>query len=383
MSEKNALFSQLFEDHEKQEQSLGHNLSLMANAFVNTNDLSKNEYLDRVFNTVFELIPEAQKGSFYELDEERYRPIFSKGYDLELLEKLPFFRENDFDDYGSSPDQEIDAYMVYVQKRDDTMFSKETIEVFKALGTYSEFVTLYAPIKVNNTKVGILCLENFTQKSFSENAKQTLRLCAQLISNFYGIRLHQLRERENYKEVIAALVSAIEVKDTYTIGHAKRVTQISIQIAQILKLPANKISMLETAALLHDVGKIGIPTEILIKPDKLTNEEYEIVKKHPNDAKKILENISGFKEIIEMAIMHHEHYDGTGYPSGTNGLSRSIESQIIQVADALDAMTSDRSYRNAMCIRSALDILQSQKGKQFHPEIIEAVIELYRDFVDE
>lgn len=382
MSEKSALFSQLFEDQEKQEQSLGHNLSLMANAFVNTNDLSKDEYLDRVFNTVFELIPEAQKGSFYELDEERYRPIFSKGYDFDLLEKLPFLKENDFDDYNSSADQEIDAYTVYVEKRDDSMFSKETIEVFKALGTYSDFVTLYAPIKVNNTKVGILCLENFTQKSFSENAKQTLRICAQLISNFYEFRLHQLRERESYKEIIAALVSAIEVKDTYTIGHAKRVTQISIQIAQILKLPANMISKLETAALLHDVGKIGIPTEILIKPDKLTDEEYEIVKKHPNDAKKILENISGFKEIIEMAIMHHEHYDGTGYPSGINGLNRSIESQIIQVADALDAMTSNRSYRDAMSIKNALDILQSEKGKQFHPEVIEAVIELYSDLIE-
>ncbi|MBC8059476.1 MAG: HD domain-containing protein, partial [Clostridiaceae bacterium] len=137
------------------------------------------------------------------------------------------------------------------------------------------------------------------------------------------------------------------------------------------------VSDIGTAALLHDIGKIGIPTEILNKPGKLTDEEYAIIKLHPVHTKTILEKISGFSTISNFAYGHHENYDGSGYPQGLKGDQIPLESQIIQVADAYDAMTSKRAYRSALSVNISLEIIKEEMGKQFNPEISKIAIELF------
>lgn len=356
---------------------LAHKYALIAESFVNTNTLEKDEYFEGVFNSIFTLIPEAQKGSFYELDGEVFRPIFCKGYDFEVLKNLTFSKEDAFIDFKSEPSQIIDAYQVLIQKREDSRFSAEAIDIFKRLGTYEAFISLYAPIKFDDVKIGIICLENFDDLRFSDNSKTLLKIYAQLISNFYSLKMHQQREREKYQEIINALVSAIEVKDKYTEGHAKRVAEYSLKIAKELNLSKSRKEMIQVAAILHDVGKIGIPTEVLTKAGKLTNLEYDIVKNHPADTRKILQNIQGFDEIIDIACMHHEHHDGSGYPLGLTGAQLPIEAQIIQAADAYDAMASNRSYRNAMSKEVILSIFKEQKGRQFNPEVTDVVIKLF------
>ena len=180
-----------------------------------------------------------------------------------------------------------------------------------------------------------------------------------------------------YDDIVSALVSAIEVKDKYTEGHARRVREYSCEIAIELGLSKEQVKDIGTAALLHDIGKIGISTEILNKPSKLTDDEYDIIKLHPMYTKTILEKISDFASIANIAYSHHENYDGSGYPQGLKGDEIPFESQIIQVADAYDAMTSERAYRKALSKSDALEIIRANMGKQFNVEISKVAIKLF------
>ncbi|WP_246577868.1 HD-GYP domain-containing protein [Clostridium psychrophilum] len=250
------------------------------------------------------------------------------------------------------------------------------IEIFKKLGTYSDFTSLYAPVQVEGVNVGLISLDVFNKTGFSKNSKKILKFYAQIISNFYSQKVFHDKETKMYDDIVSALVSAIEVKDKYTEGHAQRVRKYSCDIAIEFGMSKEKIKEIGTAALLHDIGKIGISTEILNKPGKLTEDEYNIIKLHPIYTKTILEKISDFTTVANIAYSHHENYDGTGYPQGLKGDEIPFESQIIQVADAYDAMTSERAYRKAMFNNQALEILEEYMGKQFNPEIVKVAINL-------
>ncbi|MGV8983955.1 HD-GYP domain-containing protein [Clostridium sp.] len=346
-------------------------------SFVNMNNMSKNEFLKKVFVSAFKLIPEAEKGSFYELLGDKYIPIFTNGYDFKVLQKLSFNKSDLFIDYECSDVSNIDAYRTYIRKRDDTKFTKEVIETFKQLGTYADFISLYAPVQVGGVNLGLISLECFNGADFSKDSKKILKFYAQIISNFYSQKVFHDRETKMYDDIVTALVSAIEVKDKYTEGHAQRVREYSCMIAKKLGFTKAQIMDISTAALLHDIGKIGVSTEILNKPGKLTEDEYNIVKLHPMHTKTILDKISNFSNISNIAYSHHENYDGTGYPQGLKGDEIPFESQIIQVADAYDAMTSDRAYRKALSINQALEIIEKEMGKQFNAEIAKVAIKLF------
>jgi len=348
-------------------------------SLVDINKMNKIDFFKRVFEGVFNLITEAEKGSFYELIGDKYIPIFSKGYDLETLKKLAFNKDEFFIGFEYSDVSNIEVYQTYVKKRDDSKFTEEILEVFKKLGTYSDFTTLYAPIRIEGENVGLMCLECFNNKGFSENSIKVLKFYIRIISDFYSQKIIQEKQEKLYNEIIAALVSAIEIKDTYTKGHALRVQQYSCAIAKELKLSQEQIWNISTAALLHDVGKIGVPEEILNKPGRLTEDEYDVVKLHTIHSKEILENINEFSEIATLALHHHENYDGSGYPLGLRESEIPIESQIIQVADALDAMTTDRAYRKAFSINKALEIIKEEMGKQFNPEVAMAAINYFEN----
>lgn len=341
--------------------------------------LSKRDFLHRVFEATFKLIPEAQKGSFYELNGELYIPIFSKNYDLELLQRLSFSKDEAFIDFECRNSSDINAYEIYISKRDDSKFSEEVVQTFKDLGTYGNFHSLYAPIKVNGVNLGLICLENFDGQGYKSFSRKILKFYAQLISNFYTQKLLREHETQKYNEIVAALISAIEVKDIYTQGHAERVKEYSVSLAEELKLSEESIQSIAIAGLLHDVGKIGVATEILTKAGKLTAGEYDMVKMHPIYSRKILENISGFSDIVDYAYYHHERYDGLGYPEGLKEDEIPFEAQIIQLADSYDAMTSKRSYRDALDKSTALKIIEDESGKQFHPIVVQAALKIFTE----
>ena len=185
--------------------------------------------------------------------------------------------------------------------------------------------------------------------------------------------------KNNYVQTIDALIAAIEAKDQYTRGHSQRVSSLAVQIAQKMGMARQQAEELRIAGILHDIGKIGISDSILQKKGPLTREEYEEIKKHPAISNKILYPIGLSDRILKAIAFHHERYDGRGYPFGLTNESLGLEPQIIAVADAFDAMTSSRPYREPLSLITAVKELENNKGTQFHPEIVDIMIQIQKE----
>lgn len=185
-----------------------------------------------------------------------------------------------------------------------------------------------------------------------------------------SLRLAGENLQSAYLQFVGSLASALDARDPYTAGHSHRVSQLSCAIANALKLPAADIERIKIGALLHDIGKIGIADGLLQKPGRFTDEEFALVREHPGIGRRILEGVGGFAPYLAAVELHHENWDGTGYPHGQKAEETAIDARIIHVADAYDAMTTDRSYRRGMKHEKAMSILVEYAGIQFDPRIV-------------
>lgn len=183
-------------------------------------------------------------------------------------------------------------------------------------------------------------------------------------------------------QTVKALSGAIDAKDTYTNGHSSRVADYSGEIARRAGFSETMQNDIYMMGLLHDVGKIGIPNIIINKPSKLTSEEYDTIKTHPIKGEKILSNITEFPRLFIGSRWHHERYDGKGYPDGIVGEEIPVEARIIAVADAYDAMTSKRSYRDDLPQEVVRAELEKGKGTQFDPKFTEIMISMIDEDVN-
>ena len=179
-----------------------------------------------------------------------------------------------------------------------------------------------------------------------------------------------------YLDSVETLRYTVEAKDPYTRGHSDRVSEISVLIGKKLGLPEEQLKILRIGGLFHDIGKIGIPDNILQKESKLTDDEYSEIKNHPSIGVHILGSAEIFKDIIPIVKHHHERYDGRGYPSGLKGEEIPYIARIAAVADTFDAMTSKRSYRDALDLQVVKDEIKRCEGTQFDPEIAEVFLEI-------
>ena len=177
---------------------------------------------------------------------------------------------------------------------------------------------------------------------------------------------------KDYEQHIFSLVNIIEKRDSYTAGHTQRVAKYSVLIAKEMGFNTDKIDDMYRACMLHDIGKISTPDSILLKPGKLTALEYEIIKEHVVVSYELLSNVDIYKDIAEIVRHHHEHYDGSGYPQGLKGDEIPLMSQIMTVADAFDAMTTNRIYKTRKSVATAIFELQSLSGKQFNTQVVNA-----------
>ena len=175
---------------------------------------------------------------------------------------------------------------------------------------------------------------------------------------------------------IRALADALDAKCDYTAGHSVRVSRFAVLIGKAIGLPEDDLKDLELAGILHDIGKIGVPESILWKPAKLTDEEKDIMSKHPVKSAQIIGELRGLARTRDYVLHHHEYMDGTGYPDQLKGEEIPIGARIILVSDAYDAMTTDRPYRNSIGHHAAIEELRSRKGTQFDPIIVDTLIAL-------
>ena len=194
----------------------------------------------------------------------------------------------------------------------------------------------------------------------------------------------RLKEKKREVELITlnsimAIADTIEAKDKYTSGHSIRVAHCSVAIATHLDMKPEFIKNLHFMGLLHDIGKIGVPDIILNKPSRLNDDEFEVIKTHPSIGYEILKNITTIPNVQYGALYHHERYNGTGYPTGIKGDEIPYEARIIAVADAYDAMTSNRAYRTALSNEDVINELKRGRGTQFDPEILDAFLDMLRE----
>ena len=177
-----------------------------------------------------------------------------------------------------------------------------------------------------------------------------------------------------YLETIEILRYTVEAKDSYTRGHSDRVSAFSVLIGEEMGLFDKDIRTLRIGGLFHDIGKIGIPDTILLKKSNLTEAEYNEIKKHPSIGKQIISNATIFRDIVPIVYYHHERYDGTGYPTHTKGKDIPFLARVVAVADAFDAMTSRRSYRDELDFEFVKDTIRKCRGIQFDPEVVDAFL---------
>ncbi len=236
-----------------------------------------------------------------------------------------------------------------------------------------------APMRTTEAILGVLYVDSQSARQFSEAELELLAA----IGNQAGIALHRARLMADmerlFLDVMKAIAAIIDAKDGYTHRHSERVSAFSVRLARQLGLSADDRAIVELSALLHDVGKIGVPDAILNKPGKLTDAEFIEMRRHPMHGAAILSNIQSRKviELLPGVKYHHERWDGQGYPEGLKGESIPLLGRILAVADFLDALSSDRAYRTATPLDEVVSLVKEQSGKAFDPNVVDALLTLH------
>jgi putative nucleotidyltransferase with HDIG domain len=232
-------------------------------------------------------------------------------------------------------------------------------------------------LRTPRKRLGVLHLDRSPwQKPFTMDDLHLADALAAHVSA--GIECAQLlrKQRDLFLDTITVLAQSVELKDEYTGGHTVRVTTYALMLAQHLNLPAADVDLVRIGTPLHDIGKIGIDDAILRKPDKLTPEEFEVMKTHTVKGAEIVATVPDLRPIIPIVRSHHERWDGTGYPDGLGGEAISPLARVVALADAFDAMTSDRPYRKGMPAEVAFGEIVKQRGRQFDPAFAAAFVEI-------
>jgi len=236
------------------------------------------------------------------------------------------------------------------------------------------------PLAIRGKVTGMLNVFSFREGNvFQEGQRKSLYILGSRAANaLENARLHE-ELKAMFLQTIEGFAFAIDAKDPYTHGHSRRVTRYCEWIAEAMGLDEKEVGKIRHAATLHDIGKIGLRLEALNKPAPLTPEEREAFRSHPTKGCKILAPIRFFEDLIPIIYHHHEHWDGGGYPEGRAGSHIPLGARIIAVADAYDAMTSDRSYRKAMNEADAARELEENAGRQFDPQVVEVFTQILQE----
>ena len=236
-----------------------------------------------------------------------------------------------------------------------------------------------APMRTTDAILGVLYVDSQMAREFNEAELELLAA----IGNQAGIAMHRARLMQEverlFLDVMKAIASIIDAKDGYTHKHSERVAAFGVRIAGHLGFDADSRAVVELSGLLHDLGKIGVPDAILNKPGKLTDAEFKEIRLHPLHGARILSNIQSQKiaSLMPGVKYHHERWDGKGYPEGLKGEEIPLLGRVLGVADFLDALSSDRSYRKGLSLDEALNMVKDLEGKAFDPVVVKAAVELH------
>lgn len=303
---------------------------------------------------------------------DRYDLLEKVDYSLEELAELPLFRST------------LRALLNHHWEIDAEVKFADHVTHRNRAEDYTLRASIALPMidQEGNADFSILTLWTDREEGFDQEEIQILDSVANdiamALSAFKQRQLSERLQKEqvvNYEETILAFVDMIEQRDAYTAGHTLRVAKYSRLLAEQLKIEERIICKIEKAAILHDIGKIATPDTILLKPGRLSSIEYDLIKQHVTAGYKMLSKVKMYAELAEIIKYHHEHFDGSGYPTGLKGDQIPLEAHILIVADAFDAMTTNRIYKPRLSVSTAISEIKRLKGQQFHPDVVDAALQ--------
>jgi putative nucleotidyltransferase with HDIG domain len=268
----------------------------------------------------------------------------------------------------------VDSGIAQVVTDVDKSFLRKENVILKKFNPKS-FIAV--PLITRNKVIGVLAAERFKGlKDFTSNDLDfVMNFCNQIAVSLENVRLIDSM-KQSFVSSILSLATALETKDSYTRGHSNRVATYSTILARRLGLSEDTIEQIRLMALMHDIGKIGVPDYIINKAEKLSEDEFSLIKNHPVNGVHIIEPLLENNSTLRLVRSHHERFDGKGYPDGLSGLKIPLEARIMCLADSFDAMTSDRPYRKAMSREKALEEIRKNIGTQFCTEISNEFIDM-------
>ncbi|MCD6449500.1 MAG: HD-GYP domain-containing protein [Thermotogaceae bacterium] len=333
--------------------------------------VSIEEFSVGVLNALTDFIPEFNKGRVMMKDEDGiYKCIAWKGFSDDI-KYFQINKDEDPIDISENPKIYRNIYNIYRKS-----LSKNLQEVMIKSGLSEVKISVVVGIFFEGKIVGKSFLESTMDIDVSKRELYVLRFVSKIFSLFIGMKFFQERERKYQRDIIMAMVKALEARDTYTVGHSERVALYSVNIAKELGLDMGDIDRIYWGSIVHDIGKLSIPEYVLMKPSKLSSVEYELVKNHPVAGENMIKDFPWLERIRPIVRNHHERWDGKGYPDGLKGEQIPLEVRIVTIADAFDAMTSDRVYRKAYSLEHALSEIIRLSGKQFDPEITKVAVDV-------
>ncbi|RAK09400.1 putative nucleotidyltransferase with HDIG domain [Halanaerobium saccharolyticum] len=307
------------------------------------------DFLYLILNKSLNLIPEADYG----------RIVINKEESAYFLEKV--YRKDDIfingERFYEGPEQKYSTDIIFKYQKEN---KKLTIN-----------------LKVNNDFLGgvILYIEDQSSKVFSLQSVKMVSILEKIASSYLTADRYQKLQEKFNQEIILSLSNLLGLHDKYTAGHNKKVAELSRKLAKSMDLNRAEVKNTYWTGILHDIGKTLIPASILNKKGPLTQKEFSEIKKHPELAYKTLKDSAELKKIAKYILHHHEHWDGSGYPDGLRGEEIPVISQIVSVADAWEAMTSDRSYRKSLKKEEAIKRIINNRGKQFSPLVVDLFLD--------
>lgn len=333
--------------------------------------IGEEEFLNQLLDRALEMIPIAKYGSVWTLDKGRTRFVAVRGHDEKILKDITNLKALPLDNKPQIVKNILEE-------------DKKTVlpDVFQKLKKATKPIkeTLIAPLSFANKLFGHISIDipKESKESFSKDDVEILSNFAKIATSFYVSRKYLRTQRELQDRLTLVLVKALEKYDGYTEGHSERVANCSREMAKRMGLNEKVQRKIYQAGLIHDIGKIFIPIDVLTKKGKLTDKEYEKIKEHPEIGAELIEEGAGLEDIATTVRCHHERWDGNGYPDGLKDEEIPIGSRIIAVCDAYDAMTSNRPYRKALSRETALKEIEKNEGKQFDPVVSKVFLEWMR-----
>lgn len=335
------------------------------------NILNEDDFFNDLLMRAIEIIPEADYGKIgFINDQNQFEFVDTIGHDINILKNLKFDKNLLFNKDNSS----VNLTNGYFFNIDEIQTDKE--EFLKGFKPIKE--SLYINVLIDGETIGRIAFDirAGSDETFTDTTRKVLESFATLTSSFFAFKRFNYLQSNFTKEILTSIIKIMEMYDLYTKGHSESVASIASSIAKGMNLSKKTVQDTYWAGLVHDIGKLLIPLSVLNKKGKLTDTEYELVKKHSIWGNKALSHSKIIKPIAKYILHHHEKWDGTGYPEGLKGNEIPLISQIIALADAWDAMLSKRAYRDSLSIEEALEEVKRNNGTQFAPEVAKVFINI-------